>query len=443
MIKNLYKNTGFLKYFKNTFWLLSEKTLRLFVGVFVGAWVARYLGPDRYGLLSYSISFVGLFSVLASFGLDNILVRELVKNKYKEGVLLGTSLLLKLIGSVIVILLLIISINLVSNDASTNTLVLIIGSATIFQSFNIIDLFFQSKTLSRFMVYANIFSLLISSLLKIFFISINAPLIYFAYIILFDNLILALGFIYFFLIIYSKDKSLKFFFNYFKFDFNVAINLLKDSWPLIFSGLLISIYMKIDKIMIKEFLGNEAVGEYSVAALISELWYFIPLMIGGSLYPAIIRAKNISKDLYLKRLQNLYDLMVWLGIIIALPVMLMSDYIIDILYGQEFSNAADVLTIHIWTGVFVFLGIAFGYYLHIENYNKKYLFKSFLGATSNISLNYYLIPIYGISGAAASTLLGQFICNYLTDFLDKDLHQQLKMKTKSFFPIHLFKWTKI
>ncbi len=439
MLKELFNNKGFLKYLKNTSWLLSEKILRLFVGVFIGAWVARYLGPDKYGLLSYSLSFVGLFSVLATFGLDNILVRELVKDKEKEGVLLGTSLLLKLIGSIIVILLLSCAINFVSDEASTNTLVLIIGSATVFQSFNVVDLYFQSKTMSRYVVYVNIIALLISSLLKIFFISINAPLIYFAFIILFDNFIVALGFIYFFLSFYSKDKSLKLFLNYFKFDINVAISLLKDSWPLMFSGLLISIYMKIDKIMIKEFLGNQAVGEYSVAALLSELWYFIPLMIVSSLYPAIVNAKKISNELYLKRLQNLYDLMVWLAILIAFPVMFMSDYIIDLLYGQEFSNAAATLTIHIWTGVFVFLGVAFGSFLNTENYNKKYLFKSFIGALTNITLNYYLIPVYGISGAAMATLIGQFTSNYLTDFLDKDLHQQLLMKSKSFFPIHLIK----
>jgi O-antigen/teichoic acid export membrane protein len=89
--------------------------------------------------------------------------------------------------------------------------------------------------------------------------------------------------------------------------------------------------------------------------------------------------------------------------------------------------------------VFVFLGVAFGGYLTAENQTKKAFYRTLLGAFINIILNYMLIPKYGILGSAIGTLLGQFFANYVYDIFDKELHQQLKMKTKSFFPIHVLK----
>ena len=164
--KSLLKHKGFIKYFKNTSWVLIEKIIRFTVGLFVGVWVARYLGPERFGLLSYAQSFVGLFTVIASLGLDGIVVRELVKNNNLNDEIIGTAFWLKLIAAFGVLLLLAIAINFTSNDTYTNILIFIIASATIFQSFNVVDFYFQSKVMSKFVVYANITSLFISSNLQ-------------------------------------------------------------------------------------------------------------------------------------------------------------------------------------------------------------------------------------------------------------------------------------
>jgi len=433
-LKSLQNHQGFMKYFKNTSWLFTEKILRMMVGLFVGVWIARYLGPEQFGLFSYAQSFVGLFTAIATLGLDGIVVRELVKDENRKDELIGTAFWLKVIGAFGVLLILAIAINFTSNDTYTNTLVFIIASATIFQSFNVVDLYFQSKVMSKFVVYANIISLFLSSVIKIALILNEAPLIAFAWIILFDSFILACGFIYFFI----KNNS-TFNFKNLKLRSKIATLLLKDSWPLILSGIVISIYMRIDQVMIKEMMDSEAVGIYSAAVRVSELWYFIPVAIVVSLFPAIINAKSQGEEFYHARLQKLYDFMVWMAIAIAFPMTFLSDWIIGLLFGQTFIAAGSVLMIHIWTGVLVFLGVAFSRYLLVENLNKKAFYRTLVGAIINVILNYILIPLYGIQGAAVATLLGQLSANYLYDFFDKDLHQQLKMKTKSFFPIHIIK----
>jgi O-antigen/teichoic acid export membrane protein len=427
-IKQLKNHQGFMKYFKNTSWLFAEKILRMVMGLFVGVWVARYLGAEKFGMLSYAQAFVGLFSAIATLGLNGIVIRELVKYPEKESELLGTAFILKLFGAVLTLFILYIAIQFTSNDSLTNSLIFIIASATIFQAFNVIDFYFQAKVMSKYVVFANSVSLLLSSILKIVLILNQAPLIYFAFIVLFDSIVLAIGYIYW----YFKIKR-EFFIKKINFSFDLAKSLLKDSWPLILSGIVISIYMKIDQVMIKEMLDSEAVGNYAVAVRLSEIWYFIPMVITLSLFPAIVNAKKISEELYYKRLQKLYDLMVWIAISIAIPITFLSDWIVNLLYGIQYSESADVLKVHIWAGVFVFLGVASGKWFLSENLQKLAFYRTLFGAIINIILNFIMIPKYGIIGASIATLISQMVASYLFNILNSITRNTFIMQTKTIF----------
>lgn len=424
-LRTLKEHAGFMRYFKNTSWLMAEKILRMVVGLFVGIWVARYLGPDKFGLLSYAQSFVGLFAAISTLGLDGIVVRELVKRPEKEYVLIGTAFVLKIFGAFLTLVLLAVAVHFTSNDHYTNLLVFIIASATIFQSFNVVDLYFQSKVLSRYVVYANIVSLFASSIVKVLLILNEAPLIAFAWVVLFDSFILACGFIYFFV------RHSAFNIQHLKFKGETAVSLLKDSWPLILSGVVVGIYMKIDQVMIKEMLDSEAVGQYAAAVRLSEAWYFLPMVITTSLFPAIVNAKKVSEELYHERLQKLYDLMVWIAVAIALPMTFLSDWVVNLLYGAKYSEAGSVLTIHIWAGIFVFLGVASGKWFVNENLQMLSFYRTFLGATINIVLNILLIPKFGIQGAAFATLVSQIVAAYIFDLFNDVTRALFVMKTRS------------
>ena len=423
-IDALASRQGFMRYFKNTSWLMGERILRMVVGLFVGIWVARYLGPEEFGLFSYAQSFVGLFMAIATLGLDGIVVRELVKDQSKRDALLGTAFILKLIGAFIVLLLLFFTVNIISTDAQTKLLIIVIASATIFQSMNVVDFYFQSKVLSRYVAFTNTFTLLISSAVKVWLILNGASLSAFAWVVLFDSVILSLGYIYFYLKIGNRIKQ-------WSFDKALAQSLLKDSWPLILSGIVISIYMKIDQVMIKEMLGAVAVGQYAAAVKISEAWYFVPMVIASSLFPAIIEAKKQSEALYYERLQKLYDLMVWMAVAIALPMTFLSDWVVDLLYGEQYSQAGSVLMVHIWAGVFVFLGVASGKWLLTENLQIFSTINTTIGAFTNISLNYILISNVGIEGAAWATLISYLIAAYLSLFIWKKTRVNFLNLTKS------------
>jgi O-antigen/teichoic acid export membrane protein len=211
----------------------------------------------------------------------------------------------------------------------------------------------------------------------------------------------------------------------------MAVDLLRDSWPLILSGMVVAVYMKIDQVMIKEMLDSEAVGQYAAAVRLSEAWYFIPMVISSSLFPAIINAKKISEELYYERLQKLYDLMVWMAVAIALPMTFLSDWVVELLYGSEYSEAASVLMVHIWAGVFVFLGVASGKWFITEDLQKYSFYRTFFGSVANIVLNFILIPKLGINGAAIATLVSQIIAAYLFDLFSIKTKKIFFMKTQS------------
>ena len=441
-IQNLRQHNGFMKYFKNTSWLFGEKILRMVVGLFVGIWVARYLGPEQFGLFSYAQSFVGLFTAIATLGLDGIVVRELVKDESRRDELIGTAFYLKLIGAIAVLIVLAVAIQFTSNDHYTNVLVFIIASATIFQAFNVVDMYFQAKVLSKYVVYANVISLFVSSIVKIVLILTDAPLLAFAWATLFDSVVLACGFIYFFLKTNNKYTNTPITLTNLTFKKETAVSLLKDSWLMAIAGAAILIYMKIDQVMIMEMTDAEAVGQYAVAVRISELWYFIPMVIASSLFPAIISAKKQSEKLYYERLQKLYDLMVWMAIAIALPMTFLSDWVIAVLYGEQYNRAGTVLMIHIWAGVFVFLSVANDKWFYIENKAGLLTIKVIIGAVSNIILNYILIPKYGINGAAVATIISYSISVLWSDIVIKKMKILLVMKLRSIFFINLIRRTK-
>jgi O-antigen/teichoic acid export membrane protein len=412
-----------MKYFKNTSWLFVEKILRMVVGLFVGIWVARYLGPEQFGLFSYAQSFVGLFTAIATLGLDGIVVRELVKNESRRDELIGTAFWLKFMGAFGVLIILAIAVNFTSNNMYTNTLIFIIASATVFQSFNVLDFYFQSKVLSKYVVYTNIISLFISSIVKIILILNEASLIAFAWVVLFDSLVLAFGLIYF----YIKNNS-KFKIQNSKFSKPTAVALLKDSWPLIFAGIAISINMRVDQVMLQEFLGSESVGYYAVSVKIMEVLAFVPHMISKSIFPLFVSSYKHNKELFVERMGKAYKYLFYGSTLLALFLYLTSEYIIKYSFGNQYFSSIELLQIYSIAIVFASIGAANAIYLKVTNMQKKIMNRQIINVILNISMNYYFIQQYGVVGSVYATLIALFISTIAYDLFDKSLNEMNKMK---------------
>jgi O-antigen/teichoic acid export membrane protein len=394
--------------------------------------VVRYLGPEQFGLLSYAISFYGLFSAISILGLESISIRELVKNPESRDQILGSVFILRLAGSILAIVLILLILVIFKESNNVSILILVVSISAIFQSISVIDYFFRAEVKARYSVYVMTGSVLVTSVFKIFLIILKAPLIYFAIAFSVEFAAMAFGFV----LVYKYNK-LKIF-NW-KFQKNISVNLLKDSWPLILSGLVIAVYTKIDQVMIKNMLNSTELGYYAVAVKLSEAWYFIPITLSNSLFPAIVNAKGIGEEFYNNRMQKLYDILAWIAIAIAIPVSIFSYLIISIIFGNEFITAAPVLTIYIWAGVAVFLGVASSQYLITENFTKLSFFRTFIGMILNVLLNLILIPAFGIIGAAYATLISYSIAVFSIVLFPKT-GKQFLMMMKSIFLITFAKY---
>jgi O-antigen/teichoic acid export membrane protein len=159
----------------------------------------------------------------------------------------------------------------------------------------------------------------------------------------------------------------------------------------------------------------------------------VPTAIVASFFPSIIEAKKQSESLYYQRLQQLYNLMVALSVLAAIPVTFASDWLVTILFGNQYEGAGSILAIHVWAGVFVSLGVASGKWFTIENISKQIFYRSFIGALTNIALNSVLIPKFGIQGCALATLISYSIAAFWFDLLLKNTRKTFFMKIKAFF----------
>jgi len=225
-----------------------------------------------------------------------------------------------------------------------------------------------------------------------------------------------------------------------KFEKYLAISMLKKSWPIILSSVSIAIYMRIDQIMLKNILGFEAVGNFSVAVKLTELWYFVPMSIGASFFPALIKAKKSSNEIFNSRFINLMSIMVLISLFIAIITVIFSRQIIFLLYGSSYLKSVQVLKIYIWASIFVFLGVVTSKWFIIQDLNKISFFRSLFGAITNISLNFILIPKYGINGAAISTLISYSIQVYFSNLVFKKTRNLFYMQTNALLLIYPFKY---
>lgn len=432
-LRALRQHQGIIRYFKNTSWMMAEQFLRIVSGLFVGIWVARYLGPEQFGLFSYVLAFTAIFGGIAKLGLDGIMVRELVNHHEKRDSYLGTAFWLKVIGAFIVIGLIAAILPFTSNNSTTNLFIFIIAAGLVFQSFEVVEFYFQSQVLAKIVSICKVIQLAFSSAIKIYLVLHEAELIYFVLVTAFDALSLAVSYF----IAYKIGKSRVF---YKHFDMSLAKQLLKDSWPLILTAIFTMLYARIDQIMIKEMLGAYEVGLYSASIRLTESWLFVPVIISSSVFPAILAAKKNSKTLYEDRLMKLYTLLVLVGLVVCLVTTGFSELIIEILFGETFLEGSNVLAIRIWETFFAAIGVASGKWIVAENLQRLTVKIIVAGALINIGLNYMLIPIFSIEGAAAASLISIIFTVIVLPYLITELRANVRMRIKAMFSIGLYKW---
>lgn len=387
---------------------MIDRIVRMGLGVFVGVWIARYLGPEGFGNFNFAVSFVALFGTLTTFGLDGIIVREIVRDQTQAPELLGTAFALRVGASLLAPPLAILIIWLVRpNDGVTLVLVSLLSLGLVFQAVDTIDCFFQSQVRSKLTVWPKNVAFLLMAGVRILLIHSNAPIWTFAAAQIAESALGAIGLMATYL--WAGGRLSRW-----RIDAPRAVALVKQSWPIILSSMAIMVYMRIDMVMLKLLQGDRAAGLFAAATRVTEVWYFIPTAIVSSVAPAIMQAR-LNPTLYYARIQKLFNLMTLMSLVVGSCVALEADRIIHILYSADFSEAAPVLKIHVWASIFVFLGVAQGPWNLSENLLTLGFYRTLAGAFANVLLNLILIPRYSEIGAAYSTVVSYAIASVFSN----------------------------
>lgn len=422
--------------FHNTAWLFAERLVRAGLTLFVSVWLARYLGAAGYGIYSYAFSVIALFSSLASAGLEDLVVRDLVKAPERRGEIIGTTFGIKLTCGILAGGLAVGTIVWARPDEPLLLQVTAIAACGfLFEAFETLAIWFQSQTQSKYAVVAKSGSLILINLVKIGLLLSFATIHAFAWVALVESMLVAtaLTTIYRF-----KGNVIR----HWRFNPSYAGALLRECWPLALSGVVLVAYGRLAQLMMGGMRGNEAVGIYSAASRISEAWSFIPLAIITSTYPSLVRSKGTQPELYARRLQTLCNAIVTLAVAVAIPMTFLATPVVSLLFGEAYSDAGPVLAIHFWGAVFMFLSLLQSTWYVTEGLTRLALVRTLLSALLNAGLNAILIPRYSYTGAALATAIAYAFNACALNLTDARTRPFFFLQLKALtFRAPLFRWS--
>lgn len=421
MIKEIFKN----KIVKNASWLIGGRVAQMLINLIVGLLTARYLGPSNYGLINYAAAYIAFFSAFCTLGINSVLVKELIDRPNEEGKIIGTSLVLRAISSILSAIVIVCIVCVIdANDTTTIWVVSLSSISVIFHIFEIIKYWFQSKLQSKVTAIITLIAYAITAVYKVILMITGANILYFAVATSFDYICVAIMFLW----AYKKYNGKKL-----TFSLKYAKHILKKSYHFILPSLMVSIYGQTDKIMIKQMISDAEIGYYSTAVSLCSVWCFILSAIIDSLYPSIMEANQKNETLFVKRNKQLYAIVFYISIFVSFCFTVGAELIIYIMYGEAYLPAVMPLRIITWYTAFSYLGVARNAWIVCKDRQKYLIYIYASAALSNVVLNLSFIPLWGASGAACASLVAQIVTTMVAPFFIKELRENSKMMIEAIF----------
>ncbi len=410
-------------------WLITDRMVRLTLSLVVNVWLVRYLGVERLGLMSYAQSVVVLMAVFATLGLETILVRDLVRKPEQARELLGTSLALRIAGSIVTLALSLAAVSIMRHGDRDAALLTLIFATTVFsQSFDVMEFWFQSRSRLRPLVTARMVGSVVSAIAKVAVILLRAPLPVVAMVIAGEYAISSLGLVVAFRT--QPDGP-----SQWRVQRAQAIDLLRSAWPLFLNSIAIVISVRVDQMIVTAMHGPHENGLYAAAQRLTEVIYYVPVAVMAAANPALLRSHQSNPDEYARRLQRVFSLLALGGVAIAVGVSLLSPWIIKLLFGAEFAGSAPVLAIQAWTAPMLFIGVAQTNWFIAHNRQTGLLLRSAVAAALSVTLNFALVPVLGARGAAITTLVSQTVGQVALNACFTETRPLFRMQMRAFLPV--------
>ena len=427
----------FLKYeavqsvVRNMGWLFFDRIIRVGLGFLVTVLLARYLGPEDFGLFSFTLALVTIASGFVGLGIREILIRDLVALPKTISESISASLLLQIMSGVFVYsILLIIGAWLKPGNSEFLLLLSVLGLIILVRFTDVFVAWFEAHVSMKPVVLVQSFFFITFSAVKICLIYFDAPLLAFGVAIAAEAVCVGIVLYPVFIMKFSKEKLAS-------FSWSHASYLVKEGWPLFLASISITLYMRFDQIMIGQMASFSQVAIYNVGVRIVEGLYIIPTIIVISVFPKILAIRSFDKGKFSRRVQDLYNALAMVSLATCFPIAYFADEIIFILFGNDFLGAGKVLSVYMWVLVVVSFGIARGKWLIAEGLQRFSAIFTLATLTLNVIGNYLLIPNYGAVGAAWATVLSVACGSLLVPAIFRATRISSRMFFLSFNPILL------
>lgn len=390
---------------RNAGWIGVEKIGRMALSLIVGIFVVRQLGPDRYGTYSYLLTWAGVFSPLALFGIGENTVRHLVGSPAHEGRVLATAASLRVASAVSAAFLTFAAFWLAGThaDASTGQLAIAMMSLAAYPLL-VLEPYFQAHSKARIITICGLGSGIVVAAVKVCGILAMAPVGFFLAAHALEAGLLGASLLGAYLASTLAPRQ-------WAFDRKLAFELCKEALPMIIGGFAILIYNQSDMLLLGMLLDSpHQAGLYSAACRVSTMWVFIPTAMITSASPFLYRLlADQDAPRYERRLLQMTSLCLVIAYCFCLGLTIFPGAILGILFGTEFVDAAPALRVHVWSNIFSILGMAQNSWILGRGLLWVALQNTILGATINLLLNVFVIPNYGAVGASWTTVIAMAV----------------------------------
>lgn len=404
---------------KNTGWLIGGNVVHGIITFLVGALTARYLGPDNYGLINYAAAYTTFFFSICTLGLNSVMLKGMIDHPEREGTLLGSAMMMRGVSSLLSALMIVGIVCIVDrNEPLTIAVVALCSLGMVFRIADSLNIWFQAHLISKYTAIASTIAYIVTSAYKLILLALGKDVRWFAVATSVDYIVVAIILFAF----YRKMKGPGM-----SWSVGTAKAMLGKSYPYILSGLMVAVYGSTDKLMLKQMIGEETVGHYSIAVSLCNMWTFVLSAIIQSFYPVIVQQHSQSRRAFEQSNRLLYGIVFYLSMLVSVGYILFGDWIVGLLYGAEYAPAVAPLKIVTWYVAFSYLGVARDAWMVCED-RQRYLGRLYLGsAVINVLLNMLFIPRWGAVGAAVASLATQMSTILVFPMLIRDLRPNARL----------------
>lgn len=416
MIKRLFRSASV----KNAGWLIFGRIGQMVISLVVGLLTARYLGPANYGLINYATAYTAFFMAFCTLGINSLLVKEFIDNPHEEGKIIGSTLLLRGISSVLSAIIIVCLVSIL--DAGERTTIVVTALCSIGLVFNVFETFnywFQSRLQSKVTAIVLLVGYIFTSIYKVVLLILQMRVEFFAFSTSLDYIIVGV----LLLLCYKKYGGGRL-----RFSKSTSTRILSKSVHFILPSVMVTIYGYVDKFMLKQMLSETEVGYYATATAVCGMWSFVLTAIIDSMYPSIMEAHKNDTTLYEKKNRQLYAIVFYFAVAVSTVFCLFGRYIVLLLYGEKYMPAVAPLRVVTWYTAFSYLGVARNAWIVCEDKQRYLKYIYVFAAICNVILNCIFIPLWGATGAAAASLITQMLTTIVVPFFIKNLrHNSIMM----------------